>query len=167
MALKVPIRTRTAWISLLPQLLLMGLLVFVYYLLNVSEFVLLGALTYLLLSLGVRRLLLKTFFHAMKLLRMQNFEEAIPYFEKSADYFLRNSWLDKYRYLVLLSSSRISFREMSLCNIAYCYAQMDEDAKAKELCGRILEEYPDSIIARASLDMLNSLEQEVSSGEDA
>lgn len=155
MASKIPIASQTAWISAVPQLLLFGFLIFIYYLLNIDQFVLFGALTYLLLSFTIRMLVLKSFSGGMKLLKKSRFEEAIPCFEKSVDFFIRNSWLDTYRYLVLFSSSKISFKEMALCNIAFCYMQIGKEQKAKKVYERILKEYPDNEIARTAQTMIN------------
>lgn len=156
MASKIPLVNQIAWVALIPQILFLGLLMFIYYLLNVGNFVLLGAITYLVLSYVVRRLMLKSFFRGIKLLKKQEVEAAIPYFETCVGFFSRNSWLDKYRYLILLSSSKMTFREMSLCNIAFCYGQINKGQKSKELYEQILKEYPDNVIALTALKMIQS-----------
>ena len=45
--------------------------------------------------------------------------EAINEFQKSYDFFEKNQWVDKYRYLTLLTASKSSYREMALNNIAF------------------------------------------------
>lgn len=156
MASKVPFVNQIAWVALIPQILFLGLLMFIYYLLNVGDFVLLGAITYLVLSYVVRKLMLKSFYRGIKLLKKLEVEAAIPYFETCVGFFSRNSWLDKYRYLMLLSSSKMTFREMSLCNIAFCYGQINEGQKSKKLYEQILKEYPDNVIALTALKMIQS-----------
>ena len=61
--------------------------------------------------------------------------------------------------LFLLSSSRISYREMALINRAFCYTQIKEGEKAKELYKKALEEFPDSGMAKAGVNMLESLKK--------
>lgn len=83
------------------------------------------------------------------------FETAIVHFKESVDYFTRNSWVDQYRVITILSSSKMSYREMALCNIAFCYAQTGQAEKAKALYEEILEEYPDGI-AHYALNSINT-----------
>ena len=158
MAPNVPTVTQRDWVSLIPHILLIGLLTYVYYLLNIEDPSLFGILTYLVLAFGLRNLVAKSHRKGVRLLKQQKFNEAIPYFEKSADYFSKNSWVDKYRFLTLLSSSKMTYRAMDLCNIAFCYSQTGNGLKAKELYQQILREYPENGVATAALNMLNSLE---------
>ena len=48
------------------------------------------------------------------------------------EFFKRYNWIDKYRFVVLLSLSRISYTEMALANIAFCHGQLGEGGKSKE-----------------------------------
>jgi tetratricopeptide (TPR) repeat protein len=84
--------------------------------------------------------------------------EALPLFEKSVAYFSKNRWIDKYRFITLLSSSGLTYREMGLCNIAFCYSQTGNGLKAKEVYTQTLQEYPENGLANAGLNMLTSLE---------
>lgn len=156
MALTVPTVTQIAWTSLLPQLLLMGLFVYVFYLFGIREPFILGALTYLILSFGLRNLIAKDHRKGINLVKQQKFADAISYFQKSVDFFSQNSWIDKYRFLTILSSSKMSYREMGLCNIAFCYSQIGNGTKAKEFYQQTLKDYPENGMATAGLNMLNS-----------
>jgi len=121
-----------------------------------KDFVMAGALIYLaiffLLRFGVP-------FHHRKgvaLYKKGSFKEAIPFFEKSYGFFKQNEWIDKYRYVILLSSSRISYTEMALLNMAYCYGQAGNGRKSKEYYEKTLCELPNSEMAKASLRMIES-----------
>ncbi|MNT83366.1 Tetratricopeptide repeat protein [compost metagenome] len=92
----------------------------------------------------------------MKALKQNDFETAIAHFKKSVDYFTRNKWVDKYRVITVLSSSKMCYREMGLCNIAFCYSQTMQAEKAKALYEEILEEYPDNGIAYYALNSINT-----------
>ncbi len=126
MSSKIPTVRQTAWISLVPQLVLMGLLILGFYLLGSTESVLYGAFTYLALSFGLKMFFTRDQKQGMTLSNQQKFSEAIPYFEKSYSFFSKQLWMDKYRFLALLSSTKISYREMALCNIAFCFNQIGQ-----------------------------------------
>ncbi|HEX3165740.1 MAG TPA: tetratricopeptide repeat protein, partial [Chitinophagaceae bacterium] len=74
------------------------------------------------------------------------------------DYFAKNNWVDKYRYLTLLSSSKMTYKEMGLCNIAFCYSQTGNGQKAKEYYEQALREFPENGLAIAALNMLKSVD---------
>lgn len=156
MGSSVPSVRQISWISLIPHFLLFGLIIYVYYLLEFGDPILYGALTYLMLSFGLTNLVAKNHRQGMKLVKQQKFTDAIPLFEKSVDYFSKNSWVDKYRFLTLLSSSKMTYKEMGLCNIAFCYSQTNNGQKAKEYYQRTLTEFPENGLAIAGLKMLNS-----------
>lgn len=159
MASNVPTVRQIAWISLVPQLMLMGLLIYLFHLLEFGDPFLYGALTYLVLSFGLRNLVAKNHRQGMKLVKQQKFEEAIPLFEKSVEYFTKNAYVDKYRFLTLLSSSKMTYKEMGLCNIAFCYSQTNNGQKAKEYYELTLKEFPENGLATAGLKMINSFGQ--------
>ncbi|MGV8947705.1 MAG: tetratricopeptide repeat protein [Lutibacter sp.] len=156
MASNVPTIKQIAWISVVPQLILMGILVYLYFLFGIKEPLIFGALTYLILSFGLRNFVAKDHRQGMKLVNQHKYEEAIFFFEKSVEYFTRNSWIDKYRFLTLLSSSKLTYKEMGLCNIAFCYSQINNGQKAKEYYELTLKEFPKNGLAIAGLNMLNS-----------
>ncbi|MCC7520948.1 MAG: tetratricopeptide repeat protein [Flavobacteriaceae bacterium] len=159
MASYVPIVRQIAWILLIPQLLLMGLLIYIFHLLKLEDAFFYGAATYLVLYFRLKNLVAKDHRQGMKLVKQQKFEEAIPLFEKSVDFFTRNNWVDKYRFLTLLSSSKMTYKEMGLCNIAFCYSQTNNGQKAKEYYELTLKEFPENGIATVGLKMINSFVQ--------
>jgi tetratricopeptide (TPR) repeat protein len=158
MALKTPIVRRVSWISVIPQFLFMGILIFIYYTLELKEPILYGALTYLIISISLRNLIAKSHRQGMRFVKQQQFSNAIPFFEKSIDFFTNNKWVDKYRFITLLSSSRMSYKEMGLCNVAFCYSQIGNGLKAKEYYERTLGEFPSNGIAITALKLINSVE---------
>jgi tetratricopeptide (TPR) repeat protein len=158
MSSRTPILKQVAWISLLPQLTFMGLLILGFYLFDSSEPILHGTLTYFAISFGLRTLIPKDHKQGMALVKEQRFSDAIPYFQKSYDFFSKNQLIDKYRYLTLFSSSGISYKEMALCNIAFCYSQIGDGKTAIEYYTRTLKEFPGSGIAQTALRMLHSSE---------
>ena len=156
MASNVPTIKQIAWISLVPQLILMGILVYLYFLFGSKEPFIFSALTYLILSFGLRNFVAKDHRQGMKLVNQHKYAEAIFFYKQSVEYFTRNSWIDKYRFLTLLSSSKLTYKEMGLCNIAFCYSQINNGQKAKEYYELTLKEFPKNGLAIAGLNMLNS-----------
>ncbi len=86
--------------------------------------------------------------------RRHAFDQAIPHFEKSYAFFLRHSWLDRWRFIFILSSSKISYTEMALLNIAFCKGQTGDKQGAIDGYNKALEQFPESQIAVSSLRML-------------
>src|SRR4051812_19780399 len=159
MTSKTPTVRQIAWISLIPQLAVMGLLITFYYLIDGDDPVLYGALTYLVLSFILRSVIPQDHKKGMALVKEGRFKQAIPFFQESYSYFTRNEWIDKYRFLTLLSLSRISYTEMALNNIAFCYSQSGDGEMAEKMYLKTLEEFPGSGIAQAALRMIRSSKQ--------
>ena len=156
MASRKPIIKQIAWSSLFPQILVILLLMYATRLLGASEPILAGAILYLIVSFCLRFII--PFHHrkGMRLIKKDLYKEAIPFFENSYAFFANKKWIDRWRCLILLSSSRISYKEMALINIAFCYTQIGEGAKAKETYERALLEFPESEIAKVSLKIFES-----------
>jgi len=159
MASNVPTVRQIAWISMVPQLLVMGLLIFGYYLAGSQEFLFYAPFTYLAISNALRYLIPKDHRQGMNLVKQKYFQEAIPCFKKSYEFFTRYSWVDKYRFLTLLSSSKMCYKEMALNNIAFCHGQVGEVDKAVEYYNRTLTEYPDNELAKAGMNLLKAGER--------
>ncbi len=157
MSSKTPTIRQISWISIIPQLITMGIIMSLWYLTNPEKAILYGALTYLVISFSLRNLIPKDHRNGIKKVKNGKFKDAIFDFNKSYEFFNKNKWIDKYRFLTLLSSSRMSYKEMALNNIAFCYGQIGNGIKSKEFYERTLKEFPESGLAKAGLNMLNSI----------
>ncbi len=127
-----------------------------WYFFKPEKAILYGALSYLVISFSLRNLIPKDHRNGMRKVKNGNFKKAISDFNNSYGFFEKNNWIDKYRFLTLLSSSRMSYKEMALNNIAFCYSQIGNGIKSKEFYERTLREFPESGLAKAGLNMLNS-----------
>lgn len=156
MASKNPIVRQVAWLSLLPQTALLVFIILFARFIGFQNFLLAGAIIYLLISFILRFGIPYHHRKGVALYKKGSFEEAIPFFEQSYAFFKRNAWIDKYRYITLLSSSMVSYTEMALLNIAFCYGQSGKGKKAKEYYEKALNEFPTSGMAKASLRMFES-----------
>lgn len=155
----VPIIRKFLKFYLLLQLIIIGLIIYLYDLANVSESFIFGCLTYSIIAFVLRSILSKSHRKGIRLVKERKFDKAIPYFEKSVAYFSKNNWIDKYRFLTLLSASRFTYKEMGLCNIAFCYSQLGYGQKAKDYYQIVLSKNPNNGLAITALNMLNSMDK--------
>ena len=154
---KVPLVREIGWLSIIPQLLFMGLLIFLYYPLGIKECLLFGGLTYLVISYTIKGIFTINHRRGIKNCHEQNYIEAIQFFQKSCDFFEKHKWVDKYRYITLLSSSKYCYREMALGNIAFCYGQIGEAEKAEYYYNTLLQEFPNNNLAITALNFINTI----------
>lgn len=157
MSSNLPIIRQVNWLSLIPQALLMFSLLYIYEKIEMSEPVLFAFLTYLGIAFVLRFGIAKNHRNGITLVKKKDFQNAIPEFKNSYDFFFKNKWLDDYRVLFLLSSSKISYREMALCNIAFCYSQIQNGGEAIEYYEKAIREFPKSELAKVGLNMLKSV----------
>lgn len=148
------------WVSVIPQIIVFILIIksFRYFSgANHAYDVIIPALIlYLSLALALRNGIAHAHRKGIKLTRQGNFRKAIPFFEKSYSFFSKHSWIDKWRYLTLFSSSSLSYREMALCNIAYCYFRSGDSLKSREYYEKAFMEFPESLLAKSSLEMFKA-----------
>lgn len=155
MTSKKPVVRQIAWSSMIVQVII--LLVLMYFF--IPELVL---LIYLALTLLLRMLIPKNHRKGISLSKAGNYAEAVGEFEKSYEFFTMHPWIDKYRFITLLSNSRISYREMALINMAYSYSQTGDGENSKKYYEKALEQFPDSEMAKAALQMIHSFENTAS-----
>lgn len=154
---KVPTVRQINWLSIIPHLIIIGIIIFLWNIFYSKEAIFFGSITYLIISYVLRTQIPKNHRKGMKLVKSEKFKTAIPYFEKSYTFFKDNNWIDKYRFITLLSSSQMTYQEMALVNIAFCYGQIGNGEKAKEYYTQTLQVFPENGLARAGLKMLNSI----------
>ena len=148
-----------SWLSVVPQLAVMAALMALASLVLPAEHaVLVGAASYLLLSQILRRFIAHEHRRGVQLLRNGRLEAAIGAFERSYQFFSRHPWLDRLRYLTLLSSSAYSYREMALCNIAFLHGQLGHADQSIAWYSHALGEFPNCALARTSLAFVTALQ---------
>ncbi|QCE42252.1 tetratricopeptide repeat protein [Psychroserpens sp. NJDZ02] len=158
MSSKTPTVRQTNWISIIPHLIIMGIIILIWHQINPEQAFLYGPLTYLLLSMILRYLIPKDHRNGIKKNHAGKFEEAILDFQKSYTYFKKHEWLDKYRFVTLLSASKMSYQEMALINIGFCYAQIGNGEKSKAYYEKTLQDFPNNGMAKAALRMLHAMD---------
>jgi tetratricopeptide (TPR) repeat protein len=158
MASNVPMVKQIAWVSIILQIVLIFALINAFKFWGFEQHTLIGSSTFLILVFGLRSTIAKDHRKGIRLVKSNKFGEAIPYFEKSVAYFEKNKWVDKYRYLTMLSSTSYSYKEMGLCNIAFCYSQIGNGQQAKAYYEICLSEFPGNGLAITGLNMINSVQ---------
>jgi tetratricopeptide (TPR) repeat protein len=160
MSANIPVVKRIAWLYTLPHLLVMfGVILFFWktqFPNNLDLAILYGALGYLVYSFGSKALILRHHRRGISLSKLKLFREAIPEFQSSYSFLSKYSWVDKYRFITMLDSSAVPYREMALCNAAFSYAQLDEKSRAEEYYRKALEEFPESDLAKSGLEYVES-----------
>jgi hypothetical protein len=116
-----------------------------------------GAFAYLAYSIGSRQLIGRAHAAGIKLVKQQRFNEAIPKFQESLEFFDRHSWIDRFRAITLMSPSAPSYREMAMANVAFCYGQLGDGEKCRLYYQRCLERFPGSGLATSALRILDSV----------
>ena len=165
MSSNVPIYKKFSWASLLPQFLVIGIFSFIASLIGLNDIlnlhgiianIMYGAIGQIIIWFGLRSIVAKFHKQGMNLVKQEKFSDAIPFFLDSLEMFAKYSWVDKYRYF-LISSSKMSYREMDLNNIAFCYSQIGEKEKAIQFYKQTLQEFPDSGVAKAAMKFINTV----------
>jgi len=160
MSSTIPVVKQTSWLATIPQLVALLLAIAVGQSLRPKDGFIWGAGAYLMYSIGSRWLIAKRHRVGMNLVKQHRFEEAIPEFQESLKFFDRNSWIDRFRSVVLMSPSAPGYREMALVNIAFCYGQINQGIQARRYYEECLERFPDSELAKTAIRMLDSQKQE-------
>ena len=156
MSFTQPFVKQYAWISLIPHTVLMVALIYFSYLSEARDPVSSGLIVFLILYFVLRFGIPRSHTKGIKLMKRKEYDKAVECFKMSYDFFNKKQWIDKYRFIILLSSSRISYKEMALLNIAFCYGQLGDGKRSREFYEKTLTEFPDSEMAKTALNMLNA-----------
>jgi hypothetical protein len=83
----------------------------------------------------------------------------MQFIQKDIDYFTEKAWIDKFRFVLMITTSSRSYREICLCNFAWCLLQTGKVRESKELYERILVQYPENQVAKTQLNTINMIMQ--------
>lgn len=87
------------------------------------------------------------------------FDKAILRYENSLAFFTRHAWVDTFRAVTMLSASAMTYREMAMLGMAYCYAQIGDGKSAREYYERCLREYPHNVMAAGALRLMDAAKE--------
>ncbi|RCS52630.1 tetratricopeptide repeat protein [Bremerella cremea] len=152
----LPTYRSISWLSVLPQMLIYVCVYLLVVFLTGSKDrgITIGIPIVLVYSMGSRYLVPHDHRRGLRLTSQSRFEEAIVAYQRSLEFFTKYSWIDRYRAFVLMSPSAISYREMDLCNIAYCHLQLGHTQEAAACYRQAIEMNPQNGLAIAGLRMI-------------
>ncbi|WMJ87662.1 tetratricopeptide repeat protein [Anaerocolumna sp. MB42-C2] len=157
MASKLPVVKQTKYsYVLLSSILLIIISYGIFLLMGISFPIEESLIVYLVISYTGKAILPKNHKKGLNYIKNNQYDDAIVEFHESYVFFSKYKWVDKYRHIVMLSTSQFSYIEMALVNMAYCYGQIGQIEKAKELYQQVLNEFPDNQIAIAALKIFDS-----------
>ncbi len=152
---KMPVVTQVSIIGSVPQLTVLFLLIGGGFLWAGTFGAWSGGVLYFVLRFSLRELP-----HAhrkgIRFVNREQFKEAAQCFLDSYEFFEKRRWLDRYRSILMLCPSRISYREMALANSAFCYAQTGDGENARLYYEKCLEHFPDSRLASVALRLMDA-----------
>ena len=161
MASKQPIVKQIAWVSMVPQLIILSIFILLASLTGTQTPAIIGALAYIGMSRILKRTVAQHHHNGIALLKKEEFGQALEKFQESYDFFSHHKWIDDWRYVTLLSSSKVTYREMALLNVAYCYAHLGEGDRSRVFYEKTLAQFPDSAMAMTAIKMLDSAKSSI------
>lgn len=144
MAPRIPVIHKINFTAYVAQAAILLLIIFSLYLFSVTNYIIVGLALYFLLSIYLKILIPKWHRKGVFYVKKGMLQEAILAFEKSYDFFRGNQWVDRHRAFILLSTSQLSYMEMALVNIIYCYQQLGDQNMARKYIKKLKEEFPDN-----------------------
>lgn len=157
--MKIPVTNSISWLGLVVSLLPLSLMLAINAWLAPRWCPFVGMGVWMASVVFLRRWLTGAHRKGIRLVKIGRFEEAIPMFAEAYASMCCRPWIDKFRWPLLGSCSRWSYREMALCNLAFCHGQAGNGQKMKECYQKALAEFPGSILATVSLRMIEAAAQ--------
>jgi hypothetical protein len=162
-SVKAPVFRSIAWLGVAIQaafvVLLAVMIARVFGIREPTIAFLFGAMAHAVLFRLMRVALTAEHRRGVALVGAQQFAEAAIHFEASYEQLTGRPWIDRFRWLLLGGAAAISYREMALCNAAFCYSQVGDGTRAIALYELALREFPQSKLATAALNMIRAAQQ--------
>ncbi|MEY4566074.1 MAG: hypothetical protein RLY14_1044 [Planctomycetota bacterium] len=152
---RVPIVRPIVWRNALVNLAVLALFCIAGFFLNRQWGVAAGALLYVFTSLMLRKKLAKHHQQAIRHCANRQWGSAVEEYQQSLQFFASYPWVDRYRAVTMLSSG-LSYREMGLLGMGFCYGQLGKGNESFSSYRQCLDEFPDSQIAATALRLMES-----------
>ena len=154
MASRMPISKQQSILSIVIQAAIIALAAFGFYQIDRNYYLFEALISFIVVFTLLRYTIPHDHRKGVSLYKKEKYSDAVPYFEKSYIFFTKHKWIDKYRIVTLLSSSKVSYTEMALLNKAFCLAQLGNKTEAIEIYKKAIEQFPGSKMAEIALKML-------------
>ena len=135
---------------------ILAVFVFVGHSLHQTHGIMFGLVAYLMLALLQQQLIPRHHRKALRHCKRQEYDQAIPNYQKSVEFFRDHEWVDRFRAVTMMSAAGMSYREMGLIGLGFCYAQVGDGLNARRSYEQCLEEFPDNGMAIAALRLMDA-----------
>ncbi len=105
---------------------------------------------------AARRLFLADLYQGVDYLKKGQFEQALVAFQAQYYVLESNSWVDRYRWLVLLSPTTYSFREVALLYQVAPYVQLGDKKRVMDATRECLRINPLNVFAHTRLELVEA-----------
>ena len=123
--------------------------------------ILAGAVIIVLYYYLMRNTINLDFARGIRQIKAGRYKAAIDSFKKSVAQYEKYPFLDKWRFIIFLSSSRYGFHEMALTNLAFAYIKSGELSSAKKCYEECLRINPDNQTAKNISSLIDISPREI------
>ena len=160
---QTPIVRPVSWWNATINLGVLALFMLLGWCVDQRNGVIVGAAAYFLLSVFLRRIICRHHRNAIRFCKRQEFEQAIPEFQRSLKFFQDHPWLDEFRAITLLSASGMCYREMAWVSLGFCYGQIGDGKNARLYYEQCLKQFPHNGMAESALRLMNAERETITS----
>ena len=152
---KTPIVRPVSWPNAVICVGILAVFVLIGWFFGRISGVIFGASGFLAISQILRRTIARHHRCGIRHCKRQEFQQAISEFEKSIKFFSDHEWIDRFRAITMLSTG-MSYCEMGMVGLGFCYAQLGDGTSARKHYERCLRDYPNNGMAETALRMLEA-----------
>ncbi len=120
--------------------------------------IILGCILYFLLSSITRKLFLSHHQKGIRLMRAEQFSEAALEFHMSCQYFTKHQNIDRFRFITMFQSSKLSYKHMGMYNLLVCHLRQEQFDLAEKLLHDLLDDSPPEELTPALEEIKKALE---------
>ena len=147
---------QVSWTAVIPPLVALAAIAVATAIAGLPSGIVWGLGLYVAYALGARRLIAGRHRRGIALLKQRRYREATAQLQESFAFFDRHPWIDRLRCIVLMNPSALSYREMDLLNVAFCYAQIGDRKRARECYESCLARFPGNHLASTAIRALDA-----------
>lgn len=123
-----------------------------------TQRLIIGASAYLLWRFAGAFFITRDLRQGRKLMLRRQYRDAITKFDEAYTFFADYPLFDRLRWVFTLNISKTSYKETCLLSAAYCHVLMQNKNEAREMLQQTLEEFPDSTVAKTSLEQVEAMD---------
>ena len=153
---RTPIVRPISWLNAVINIGILAVFVAAGWFFAQTNGVVVAALAYIVLSQLLRRMICSHHRSAIQHCKRQEYELAIPEFQRSLKFFNENQWVDEFRAITMLSAAGMCYREMALVSLGFCFGQIGDGKNARLNYEQCIRQFPNNGMAESALRLLNA-----------